>query len=88
MEKGGRQGGRINMRTAILSHEGMEGSHFLLPFSESENEDQRSGFPNDDLTHSLFFGVPAAVSYKSVRLKHGQKSPGLATIVTFNHNSK
>jgi hypothetical protein len=28
----------------------MEGSQFLLPFSESENEDQRSGFPNEDLT--------------------------------------
>ena len=35
----------------------MEGSHFLLPFSESENEDQRSSFPNDDLTHSLLFLV-------------------------------
>ena len=35
MEKGGRKGRRINMRTAILSHEEMEGSRFLLPFSES-----------------------------------------------------
>lgn len=34
-EKGGKQDRRINIRTAIWSHEGMEGSHFLLPFSES-----------------------------------------------------
>jgi hypothetical protein len=47
--------------TAILSHKGMEGIHFLLS-SESENEDQRSGFPNDDLTPlALSLGVPAAV---------------------------
>jgi hypothetical protein len=25
------------------------------------NEDERSGFPNDELTHSLIFGVPAGV---------------------------
>jgi len=57
----GREGGRINMKTAILSHKGMEGIHFLLP-SESENEDQRSGFPSNDLTHfALSLGVPAAV---------------------------
>ena len=48
----GRGGRRINMRTAISSHKGMESIHFLLP-SESENEDQRSGFPTDDLTHLL-----------------------------------
>jgi hypothetical protein len=29
------------MRTAILSHEGIEGSYFLLPFLESENEDEK-----------------------------------------------
>jgi hypothetical protein len=56
VEKGEREGRRINMRTAILSHEEMEGSHFLLPFSESENEDEK-WFLNDDLTRSLFFGV-------------------------------
>jgi len=41
IEKGRRQGGQINIRTTILSHEGMEGSHFLLPFLESENEDEK-----------------------------------------------
>jgi hypothetical protein len=63
MEKGGRQGGRINMRTANVNHEGMEGGHFLLLFSESENEDQRNSFPNDDLIYSLFLGVPVAIGY-------------------------
>lgn len=39
IEKGGRQGRRINIRITILSHEGLEGSRFLLPFAKTKNED-------------------------------------------------
>jgi hypothetical protein len=35
MEKGRKERRRINMRAAILNHEEMEGSRFLLLFSES-----------------------------------------------------
>jgi hypothetical protein len=31
--------------------EGIEGGHFLLPFSGSENEDQRNGSPDDLFIH-------------------------------------
>ena len=34
---GGRQGGRINMRASILSHEGIEGRYFLLPSQKVRN---------------------------------------------------
>jgi hypothetical protein len=46
---------------AILSTQGMVASIFCSPSQKMLNEDERSGSPNDELTLSPIFGVPAGV---------------------------
>ena len=55
-----RKGRRTNMRAAILSHDEMEGSRFLLPFSAGVERGWGKRFSEWWLDPLAFVGVPAA----------------------------
>lgn len=54
----------------------MEGGHFLLPFSGSENEDQRNGSPDDLFIHpsTRLFLVFQALEQREILATRLQKA--------------
>jgi len=56
-----RENRQINIKTVILSYKRIEDIYFLLSL-ESENKDQRSSFPSNNLIYFAFsLGISAVV---------------------------